>query len=63
MKRLFKIKAEYDISQQKRKEDIIDNASQLKVLWRQYKAEYIVILSTILVFIIILLVSFLFWVL
>lgn len=62
MKRLFKIKAEYDISQQKRKEDIIDNASQLKVLWRQYKAEYIVILSTILVFII-LLVSFLFWVL
>jgi len=62
MKRLFKIKAEYDVSQQKRKEDIIDNASQLKVLWRQYKAEYIVILSTILVFII-LLVSFLFWVL
>ena len=62
MKRLYEIKARYDMSQQKRKEGIIDNASQLKVLWGQYKAEYIVILSTIL-FIIILLVSFLFWVL
>jgi len=61
MKRLFELKAKYDISQGKRKEDIINNASQLKELWHQYKAEYIVILSTISVFII-LLVSFLVWV-
>lgn len=61
MKRLFEIKAKYDISQEQRKEDIINNTSQLKVLWKQYKSEYILILSTLLIFII-LIVLFLIWV-
>jgi len=61
MKSIFEIKAKYDISQQKRKDDIIEIMTKLKVLWKKYKAEYIVILSTILL-IIILLVLFIIWV-